>query len=129
MGGGEGSMHLWKGLARTLLQTIINSVLFVGVNIEGDRPPLTVGENATIICTSDVTDTTSMEWQYNGEVVVNSAGQQANLTFDPVEDDIHNRQYTCRANASGVSFTSSITITVQGKTLHRGHMGGFSLRL
>ena len=111
-------MHLWKGLARTLLQTIINSVLFVGVNIEGDRPPLTVGENATIICTSDVTDTTSMEWLYNGEVVVNSAGQQANLTFDPVEDNIHNREYTCRANASDVSFTSSITITVQGKTLH-----------
>ena len=65
-----------------------------------------------------------MEWLYNGEVVVNSTGQQANLTFDPVEDDIHNRVYTCRANASDVSFTSSITISVQGKTLHRGHVGG-----
>ena len=70
-----------------------------------------------------------MEWLYNGEVVVDSTGQQANLTFDPVEDDIHNRVYTCRANASDVSFTSSINITVQGKTLHNqwSYGGGGSL--
>jgi len=84
--------------------------------ITGSDIPLTVGDNATLTCSSDL-DVNMVEWLYNGQVVVSSSGPQADLMFTPVNDSIHNTQYICRVTSPyGVQeYSSSISVT--GKQL------------
>ena len=88
-------------------------ILSTGVVISGPDLPLTVGTSATFNCTSDL-PATNIEWVYDGEVVaVDTTGEQVDLTFDPVNDSIHERVYTCRATIEGNPFTDSVTVTVE----------------
>ncbi len=75
---------------------------------------MTVGENSTISCISDLS-VQRVEWVFSGGVIVTSSGQQADLTFLPVQEFLHNREYTCRAVTAYGTQERRITITVQGK--------------
>ena len=74
---------------------------------------------ATFNCSTDLT-VISIQWLFGGEVVVeDTSGQRfLELTFDPVNDTIHERQYTCMiaipSNGS-VVFMENITISVAGR--------------
>ena len=74
-----------------------------------------MGDNATFTCAREL-PTTNIEWVYDGRVVaVDTTGDQVDLTFDPVNDSLHERVYTCRATIEGNPFTDSVTVTVECK--------------
>ena len=82
----------------------------------GSDKPLIVGEVGTITCFSGL-DVASMQWLFNNEVMIEStSGQQLlDLVFNPVNDSIHNRQYSCRVTADGNVYSDNITVTVESK--------------
>lgn len=90
--------------------------MFKGLQVSGLSDPMTVGETVTVICSFDL-DLTSIQWLYNGVVIMSSTTPQISLTFSPVNDSIHNRQYTCRAVTPYGTQEEARTIRVQGKIL------------
>lgn len=77
-------------------------------------PNITVGENTTISCLSDLA-VLRVEWTLNADVITSSNGQQADLSFSPVQEYLHNREYSCRAVASYGILERRITISVHSK--------------
>ena len=75
---------------------------------------LIVGTVATLTCSSDL-DVTMTEWLYHGGVVQSSTGPQTQLLFNPVNDTIHNRQYTCRVTSPYGAQQQTITVTTEGR--------------
>ena len=73
-----------------------------------------VGQNATISCISDLS-IQSIQWVFNDDVVVTSNSQQVDLTFSPVFDYLHNREYSCRAVTAYGMLERRIIITVESK--------------
>ena len=73
-----------------------------------------VGQNATISCISDLS-VQSVQWVFNDDVVETSDSQQVDLTFSPVFDYLHNREYSCRAITAYGMFERRITITIESK--------------
>ena len=73
-----------------------------------------VGTVATLTCSSDL-DVTMAEWLYNEGVVQSSTAPQAQLLFNPVNDIIHNRQYTCRVTSPYGVQQQTITVTAEGR--------------
>ena len=76
---------------------------------------------ATINCTTDLM-VRSIEWLFSGEVVADledTTGQQfLELIFDPVNDTIHERVYTCRINATdGFIIENATEVIVEGMPL------------
>ena len=93
---------------------------FPGVEITSPQQPLTVGMEAVISCSTTLT-VTSIEWIDSDGAVVESdtsGQQQLNLVFSPVNDSIHNAQYTCSATSNATVFNDSIIMTVEGQCLH-----------
>ncbi len=84
-----------------------------GIWFVGDTN-VSVGENATISCFSDL-NVQRVEWLLNGDVIIRSSSLQADLTFSPVQEYLHNREYTCRAITAYGTLERSITIVVQSK--------------
>lgn len=85
----------------------------LGLQIAGYNGPLTIGESATVTCSFDL-DFITIEWFYNGQMIASSSVSETELVFNPVNDSIHNRQYTCRVTTMFGTQEDSITITVQG---------------
>ena len=73
-----------------------------------------VGQNATITCTSDL-NVQTVEWMFNDDVVASSSSQEVDLTFSPVVDYLHNREYICRTATSYGTLERRVTITVESK--------------
>lgn len=88
--------------------------LCVGLEISGYSGQLIVGERATISCTFDL-EFSSLEWIYNKEVLVSSSSSQIGLSFNPVNDSVHGRQYTCRVRTRYGVQEKNVIILVQGK--------------
>ncbi len=80
-------------------------------------PPLTVGEEADITCTSDLIMINLIQLEYNGlPVAINDGGQMVQLTLNPVNDSIHGGVFTCRAiTTDGGQFTEFDNVMVNGK--------------
>lgn len=89
-------------------------IYYAGLEISGYDGELSVGEYVTITCSFDL-EFTSMEWIYNNKVVVSSSSQQIGLSFSPVNDSIHGRQYTCRVTTQYGLQEKNVTILVHGK--------------
>ena len=75
---------------------------------------LIVGRAAGLTCSSDL-DVTMTEWLYNGGVVQSSTASQSQLLFNPVNDTIHNRQYTCQITSPYGVQQQTIIITAEGR--------------
>ena len=71
--------------------------------------------SATLTCTSDVS-ANQIEWLDNERRVVArvTSMDRLDLTFNPVNDSIHNSVYTCRVTRGDDIFEDSVTITVAG---------------
>lgn len=87
--------------------------MYSGLTFAGSTN-IRVGQNATISCISDLS-VQSVQWVFNDDVVVTSNSQQVDLTFSPVFDYLHNREYTCRAITAYGMLERRITITVESK--------------
>ena len=90
----------------------------VGIDIEGGDRPLTVGVMNTITCSTSL-DISDIVWIDDMDTIVasNSDGvQQLDLVFNPVNDSIHNRMYTCRVTSlAKLVIRETVNITVTGK--------------
>ena len=84
-----------------------------GLRISGHNQQINVGDSVTITCSFDL-NLTSIEWLYNNTVIMSTLTPQLNLTFNPVNESINNRQYTCRAVTLYGTQDKTITIQVQG---------------
>jgi len=90
---------------------------FLGVTFSGNNN-LTVGENSTILCNSDVV-VQRLEWVFANTVVASSSSsQQLELVFRPVEEFLHNREYVCRAVTASGTLENTITLTVESKFMY-----------
>ena len=90
-------------------------IVCAGITFIGNAS-VTVGENATISCFSDLT-VQRVEWVFNSDVIAISNSQQADLIFNPVQEYLHNREYTCRAFTLYGMLEKSIRISVDSKFL------------
>ena len=83
--------------------------------------PFIVGMSATLTCTSDVS-ANRIEWLDSERrvVAIVTSMDQLDLTFNPVNDSIHNSVYTCRVTRGDEMVAEqNITIDVPGNhTLH-----------
>ena len=71
--------------------------------------------SATLTCTSEVS-TNQIEWLDNERRVLArvTSMNRLDLTFNPVNDSIHNSVYTCRVTKGEAMNEDSITIDVTG---------------
>ena len=75
--------------------------------------PLTVGDTVSIsVCSTDL-DVTIIEWTRDGVTVSNSSSQSLTLVLDPVSNDHHDTQYTCRVTSPYGVQEEKVNITVQ----------------
>lgn len=87
-----------------------------GIWFVGDSN-VTVGENTTISCYSDLT-VERVEWIFDGDVVVTSNdSQHLDLVFSPVQEFLHNREYVCKGVTSYGTLERRITVSVHSKQL------------
>jgi hypothetical protein len=89
-------------------------LLSVGLEVAGYDGQFTVGEYTAITCSFDL-EFTSIQWIYNNEVIMSSSSSAIDLSFNPVNDSIHGRQYTCRVTTPYGVQEQNVTIIVQGK--------------
>ena len=75
---------------------------------------ITIGENVTISCFSDL-NVQRLEWVFGNVVVTNSSSKQVDLTFNPVLEYLHNREYICRGVTSYGTLERRITVTVHSE--------------
>ena len=84
----------------------------------GGDQSLTVGEMNTITCSTSL-DISDIVWidDMDTTVASNSDGvQQLDLVFNPVNDSIHNRMYTCRITSiEDLVISETVAIRVRGK--------------
>ena len=86
----------------------------VGIEIVGGDQSLTVGVTNTITCITSL-DISDMVWIDGMDSIVasNSDGvQQLDLLFNPVNDSIHNRMYTCRITAVAVDPSTNLPLEI-----------------
>ena len=88
-----------------------------GVWFVGDTN-ITVGDNTSISCLSDLT-VQRVEWVFSGAVVSSSLSQRVDLSFSPVQEYLHNREYTCRAVTQYGTLERSVRISVYSKCIYR----------
>ena len=72
-----------------------------------------IGSSEYVTCSSDL-DVTSIEWLYEGTVVASSSTGSVQLTFDPVTESIHQKEYICRISTvhNGiVEYSATIFVT------------------
>ena len=90
-------------------------MLYLGLRVHGNQAIFTVGQQASVVCSSDL-DVNMIEWIYNYNVVVqSSAVDQLSLVFNPVNDSIHSRQYTCRVTSPYGIQEETIQVTAESK--------------
>ena len=65
---------------------------------------------------------TSIEWLYNGMTVISTTDSQLNLAFNPVNDTVNNRQYTCRVYSRSGFQEESVVVDVHGKFLSMSYI-------
>jgi len=84
----------------------------LGLRIVG-ASSLVLGDSTTLNCTSDL-PIVSVEWIYNGAVIVQSSANGAILDIPLVNDSLHRRQYSCRVTSPFGVQEKNTTLIVTG---------------
>ena len=92
------------------LQLRRNGVVFI-------QPLLvfTVNSAEIISCSSDL-DVIRLVWMLDREEIASSSSQPLDLVFDPVNDTIHNAEYTCVAISPYGSQEQTVMLQSEGKS-------------
>ena len=85
-----------------------------GLQVTGHEVPVPLGTSTAISCRFDM-DFITLEWMHNGEIVATAVGQQVDLILNPVNDSIHNEQYSCKATTPYGFQQQNITVVVEGR--------------
>ena len=91
-----------------------------GIILSGLDQALTVGQPATITCSTNI-EVSSIEWRDETSAVLSSATDQTvvEYTIPLVRDDLQGLQYTCRAVAGITTYTETVEIQVVGAFMSR----------
>ena len=106
-------------ILNTLSINILSSLYFnTGITLSGLDQALTVGQSATITCSTNI-EVSSIEWRDETSAVLNSATDQTEVeyTIPLVRDDLQGLQYTCRAVAGTTIYTETVEIQVVSKSM------------
>ena len=105
-------------ILNTLSINILSSLYFnTGITLSGLASPLTVGQPATITCSTNIA-VSSIEWRDETSTVLSSATDQTvEYTIPLVRDDLQGLQYTCRAVAGTTIYTETVEIQVVSKSM------------
>ena len=105
--------------------TLIHSISMLslsfntGITLSGLESPLTVGQSATITCTTNI-EVSFIEWRDETSAVLSSATDQTvEYTIPLVRDDLQGLQYTCRAVSGTTVYTETVEIQVVSKFMSR----------
>ena len=84
--------------------------------MSGLAGPLTVGQSATITCTTDI-PVTSIEWRdQSSDVLANITNQRMlNYYISPVTDTLLGHQLTCVAMAGNTVYLETVVLLVESK--------------
>ena len=96
-----------------------SSLYFItGITLSGVNQALTVGQSATITCSTNI-EVSSIEWRDQSTAVLSSATDQTVVEYSIplVRDDLHGLQYTCKAVAGTTIYTETVQIQVVGKCM------------
>ena len=100
-----------------------SSLYFItGITLSGVEQAITVGQSATITCSTNV-EVSSIEWRDQSSAVLSSTisgGTHLMLdyTIQPVSDDFQGHEYSCTAEAAdGTMYTETVRIKVVGKSI------------
>lgn len=86
----------------------------LGLRISGNESIFPVGQQATLVCSSDFA-VTSIQWLYEDDAIVTSSDSTAELVLSPVTDELHLRQYVCVVTTSFGMEDRTVSVSVQGK--------------
>ena len=92
---------------------VYNDFLTIGITIQGGNI-YTVGLDGTLLCSTDLS-VTSMQWIYNLQVLNSTSSSEVQLSFSPVNETIHGREYTCRSTSPYGIQESTYQITTQSE--------------
>ena len=99
------------------------SLYFItGITLSGLDLALTVGQSATITCSTNI-EVSSIEWRDQSTAVLSSTisgGTHLMLdyTIDLASDDLQGQEYSCIAEAAdGTMHTETVRIEVVGKSI------------
>lgn len=90
--------------------------MYTDLTIRKSDSIFNVGESASLTCSSDL-PVTLTQWLYNFKVVSSSASKELQLTFNPVNDTIHGREYICRTTTPYGIQEESVRVVSQSKLL------------
>ena len=100
-----------------------SSLYFItGITLSGLEQALTVGQSATITCSTNI-EVSSIEWRDQSTAVLSSTisgGTHSMLdyTIDLVSDDLQGLKYSCTAEAADCTmYTETVQIEVVGKSI------------
>jgi len=83
---------------------LLSHFLVLGLVLFGNERPFSLGERGSLIGYTDL-GVKSMQWlDDNGNTIISSsppnlAFTELALTFNPVNESIHNKRYTCRVTS------------------------------
>ena len=90
-----------------------NIFIIIGIGVS-EHGAFSLGSEVSIICSSDF-GVQSIEWLHNGQIVSSTEGSEGELSIQPVTENDHSDQYTCRSNALFGVQEHNITIQVEGR--------------
>ena len=100
-----------------------SSLYFItGITLSGVDQVLTVGQSATITCSTNI-EVSSIEWRDQSSSVLSSTRSggthlMLDYTIHPVSDDLQGQEYLCTAEAAdGTMYTETVQIEVVGKSI------------
>ena len=93
-----------------------------GITLSGVDQALTVGQSATITCSTNI-EVSSIEWRDQSSSVLSStiSGRTHSMldyTIHSVSDDLQGQEYSCTAVAAdGTEYIETVWIEVVGKSI------------
>ena len=94
---------------------------YLAIEITSSSQTLTVGDTATITCTSLLGQADTIEWLLvDGPEMLQetNSGQAAlELVLDPVSESMNGSVYRCRVIIGGATVDQDVTVTIQGELL------------
>ena len=91
-------------------------IFLTGISIIGLESPLTVGQNATINCMTNIA-VDSIEWRNQSSVLNMSSDMNLTVleyTIPLVRDDFQGQEFTCTAMAGDAMYMGSAEVQVKG---------------
>ena len=92
------------------------ATIIAGFEISIDSP-FTIGESAVINCTTKITVDNLLWFDQDKNITLanSSSSTMVTLEFNPVNDSVHDKTFTCRAKQTSGMLEKHVRVNVSGK--------------